>query len=61
MRSTIEAQRFSDGTFGSPGASPTCGGAANIAVVERSGGVYWLQRAQLRGDTVTIRAEGQLE
>lgn len=62
VRSTIEAQRFSDGIAAAPGDLPTCGGAVNVAVVERSGGgVYWLQRAELRGDMIKIRAEGARE
>ncbi|MDX6705498.1 MAG: hypothetical protein QOI48_1344, partial [Solirubrobacteraceae bacterium] len=36
IRTTIDMQRFSDGTVGAPGLVPGCGGPLQVLVVERS-------------------------
>ena len=47
IRTTIDMQRFSDGTIGSPGLVPGCGGPLQILVVERSRTV-WATKPELR-------------
>jgi len=61
VRTTIDVQRFADGTFGSPGASPTCGGPLQIAAITAHDEVSWIQRTELRGDVRPLRAEGGQE
>jgi hypothetical protein len=47
VNTTIDMQRFSDGTFGQPGGFPTCGGTAEVlAITDR--GLEWIQRTTLR-------------
>jgi hypothetical protein len=41
IRTTIDMQRFSDGTLGNAGSFPTCGGPIRVLSVTR-GGVEWI-------------------
>ena len=61
VRTTIDTQRFTDGTVATPGASPTCGGPLQIAAITSHERVSWVQRTKLRGDPRPIRAEGWQE
>ena len=47
IRTTIDTQRFADGTIGRPGGFPTCGGPVEV-LVTTSRGVRWVQRTELR-------------
>ncbi len=47
IRTTIDMQRFSDGTLGTPGEVPGCGGPLQILVVERSE-TRWAAKPELR-------------
>lgn len=58
VRTTIDTQRFIDGTIAQPGSSPTCGGPLQIVTVTSHGGVEWVQQTKLRGDFRPLRAEG---
>jgi hypothetical protein len=60
VRTTIDTQRFIDGTVKDPGSSPTCGGPLQIATVTAHGRVEWVQQTKLRGDFRPLRAEGGL-
>lgn len=42
IRTTIDMQRFSDGTFANPGLIPGCGGPLQLLVVDRNG-AEWAQ------------------
>jgi hypothetical protein len=44
IRTTIDMQRFSDGTVANPGLVPGCGGTIHALVVERSS-VRWASRS----------------
>jgi hypothetical protein len=44
IRTTIDMQRFSDGTVANPGLVPGCGGPIHALVVERSS-VWWASRS----------------
>jgi len=57
IRTTIDMQRFSDGTLGAPGSVPACGGPIQVLAVTRSG-VRWVSRNELRGPSPPGRAEG---
>ena len=46
VRTTIDMQRFSDGTFANPGLIPGCGGPLQILVVERSRTI-WAAKPEL--------------
>ena len=48
-RTTIDTQRFTNGTIGSPGAVPTTGGTIEVATVTPGDGVQWIRRTELRG------------
>lgn len=61
VRTTIDTQRFIDGTVGAAGSSPTCGGPLQIVTVTSHSGVEWVQQTKLRGDVRPIRAEGSAE
>jgi hypothetical protein len=47
IRTTIDMQRFSDGTIGDPGLVPGCGGPLQILVVEQ-GRTRWAAKLELR-------------
>jgi hypothetical protein len=47
IRTTIDMQRFSDGTLANPGLIPGCGGPLQIVVVERSR-THWAAKPELR-------------
>lgn len=48
VRTTVDAQRFTNGTVGDPAAFPTCGGPVEVATVTWGDGVQWVQRTDLR-------------
>jgi hypothetical protein len=60
ISTTIEMQRFSDGTAGNPGLVPGCGGPIRIVAVTQSG-VDWVSEQPLMGPRRTGRAEGALD
>jgi hypothetical protein len=47
VRTTIDTQRFTNGTVGKPGYVPTCGGAIEIATVTTAG-IEWVSQTGLR-------------
>lgn len=51
IRTTIDMQRFSDGTVGAPGRFPSCGGSAELLAIT-SRGLQWLQETKLRAKVV---------
>ncbi len=57
VRTTIDMQRFSDGTLASPGAVPGCGGPMQVLAVERSRPV-WVSPLTLHGPSEPGLAEG---
>lgn len=57
VRTTIDMQRFSDGTVDQPRAIPGCGGALQLLAVERSG-PSWVSRLTLTAPTYSTQAEG---
>jgi hypothetical protein len=61
VRTTIDMQRFSYGTFGTPGEGfPSCGGPVEIATITWGGGVEWVRQTSLRAASPG-RAEGARE
>jgi hypothetical protein len=60
VRTTIDTQRFIDGTLHEPGSSPTCGGPIQIVTVTSHSGIVWVQQTKLRGDARPLRPEGGL-
>ena len=60
VRTTIEMQRFSDGINLAPGASASCGGPIDVAVIEPNEGFRWVQNKSLRGERpTTLVAESE--
>ena len=59
IRTTIDMQRFSDGTRANPGAVPGCGGPVRILAVGRDE-VEWISRPALTAGTLPGNAEGAL-
>jgi hypothetical protein len=59
-RTTIDMQRFSDGTALSPGLVPGCGGQTQLLAVTRSG-VEWVSKRWLVGPSRPGWAEGSVE
>jgi hypothetical protein len=57
VRTTIDMQRFSDGTVDDPRAIPGCGGALQILAIERSG-PSWVSRLTLTAPTYSSQGEG---
>ena len=57
IRTTVDMQRFSDGTVGDPRGFPTCGGEPEILVVT-SRGLSWVQRRGLQRASAPGHAEG---
>lgn len=51
IRTTIDMQRFTDGTVGNPGSFPTCGGTAELVAINARG-LTWLQETKLRATVV---------
>lgn len=47
-RTTIDTQRFTNGTVGAPGAVPTTGGEIEVATVTPGDVVRWVRRTDLR-------------
>lgn len=60
VRTTVDMQRFSDGTALTPGLIPGCGGQTLMLAVTRSG-VEWISRRLLRGPSRPGWAEGAQE
>lgn len=60
VRTTIDMQRFSDGTSLAPGLIPGCGGRTQILAVTRSS-VEWVSRRWLTGPSRPGWAEGGAE
>lgn len=50
VHTTIQMQRFSDGVIMFKGASATCGGPIDIAVIEPNQDFRWVQVKTLRGE-----------
>jgi len=49
VRSTVEMQRFADGTVGAPGQIPNVGGAVDVLVVTPTE-LRWIRRKELRAE-----------
>lgn len=60
VRTTIDMQRFSDGTVLAQGLVPGCGGRTQMLAVKRSG-VEWITRRRLTGASRPGWAEGGAE
>lgn len=60
VRTTIDMQRFSDGTALAQGLVPGCGGRTQMLAVKRSG-VEWINRRRLTGPSRLGWAEGGAE
>lgn len=52
IRTTIDMQRFADGTVDEPGAVQGVGGTIDVAVITTDG-FHWIQKKELRGETPT--------
>ncbi|MGZ4317429.1 MAG: hypothetical protein ACXVRS_16605 [Gaiellaceae bacterium] len=48
VRTTIDAQRFTNGTMGAPGGAQTCGGSVEIVAISPGEGLRWVQRTVLK-------------
>jgi hypothetical protein len=57
---TIDMQRFTDGTVGNVGSFPTCGGPIRVLAVTR-GGAEWIADRSLTASARRIRAEGEFD
>jgi hypothetical protein len=57
VRTTVDMQRFSDGTYAAPGEVPGCGGPLQVLAVERSRPV-WVKPLVLHGPSDPGLAEG---
>jgi 20S proteasome alpha/beta subunit len=55
IRTTIDMQRFSDGIALDPGDIPGTGGPIDIAIIRPNEGFAWVQRKELRGETLYKR------
>lgn len=53
VHTTIQIQRFSDGTRMAPGAPANCGGPIEIAVIEPNNGFQWIQHKAIRGERIS--------
>ncbi len=58
IRTTIDMQRLTYGTFAAPDSWPGVGGPIEIAVVRADAGFSWLQRTALQGERPAGDAEG---
>jgi hypothetical protein len=56
IRTTIDMQRFSDGTFGDPANAPSCGGAVRVLAITR-GRADWVAEPALSADGYAGAAE----
>ncbi|MDH4099183.1 MAG: hypothetical protein OEV28_01250 [Nitrospirota bacterium] len=52
IRTSIDMQRFADGTVGEPGAVQGVGGPIDVAIITPDG-FRWIQKKELRGETPT--------
>jgi proteasome subunit B (beta)-like protein len=59
IRTTIDMQRFSDGTLGNPGDLPGCGGPLRVLAITREG-TRWVAQQELSAATASGIAEGAL-
>lgn len=59
IRTTVEMQRFSNGTFGEVGEVPGCGGPTQILAVERSGPA-WVSRLGLEAPRRQTAGESEV-
>jgi hypothetical protein len=59
IRTTIDMQRFSDGTGAKPGSIPGCGGPVRILAVGRNE-IEWISRPALTAGTPPGNAEGAI-
>lgn len=57
VRTTIDMQRFSDGTDLDPRSIPSCGGQLQMLAIER-GGPKWVSRLTLNAPTYSSQGEG---
>lgn len=57
-KTTESIQRFSDGTFLTPGGTPGVGGAIDVAVMTPEKGFVWLQKKKLRTDASMVELDG---
>lgn len=57
VRTTIDMQRFSDGTLANPGEIPGCGGPLQVLAIERSRSI-WVRPLTLHGPSEPGLAEG---
>src|SRR5207245_973082 len=57
IRTTIDVQRLTHGTFGLPGSFPGVGGPIEIAAVTAIDGFRWVQRTDLQGERPAGEAE----
>jgi 20S proteasome alpha/beta subunit len=55
LRTTIDLQRFSDGIKLDPGDIPGTGGPIDIAIIRPNEGFTWVQKKELRGETLFKR------
>lgn len=60
VRTTVDMQRFSNGTLQAPGGAPGCGGPIEIVAATRRAGLEWVQRTALRAPSPS-RGEGYLD
>jgi hypothetical protein len=58
IRTTIDVQRLTYGTFAFPGSWPGVGGPIQMAVVRADDGFEWVQRTTLQGERRAGDAEG---
>jgi hypothetical protein len=59
VRTTVDMQRFSDGTVAEPASVPGCGGETLVALVTRDG-VVWVAERELRPPSKPGLAEGTM-
>jgi len=50
VHTTIQTERFTDGIFMSSGASATCGGPIDVAVIDPENGFQWIQNKTIKGE-----------
>jgi hypothetical protein len=60
IRTTVDMQRFSDGTYAAPGSFPTCGGLVQGLAVQSSG-IAWITRPGTLKVALAGKAEGAFD
>ncbi len=58
VRTTIDTQRFTDGTVADPGEWPGCGGPMQILAIDWEHGLQWVQQTTLKAAASLGRGEG---